>query len=124
MEKHSSALPPPALDLLESRGPGRPLHEIHVNTGMFPARMGGIDMSATEAFVHESGHAVTLLFPDFAADIARRAWRGKPELMAEGYATNFESQWRVDALGVGPRPSYREWDDYMYLGHWKLFPDE
>jgi len=104
-------------------GPGRPTNEIHVNPKMFPARMGGIDMTATEAFVHEVGHAVTKLFPDFAATISRRAWNGSADFVAEGYATNFESQWRV-GMGLGPRPSYRQWGDYTYLGSIKMFPDE
>ena len=90
-------------------------------------------MSATEAFVHEVGHIMGGLFPGHADMINLKATGygtklGVPQESQgegnEGYATNFESQWRVDVLGLGPRPSYKMWDDYIYLGHTNLFPSE
>jgi len=96
---------------------------INVATSLFPRDIGGLKgVSATEAFVHELAHAVSVtMFPGFAAGIGALSAQGDLALQ-EAYATNFESQWRVDILGLAPRPAYHDFNDY--LGHHSLFPFE
>jgi hypothetical protein len=53
---------------------------MNVNLTQFPGPHGGIpNMSATEAFVHETGHMVASLFPGYADAInVRSALKGDP----------------------------------------------
>lgn len=96
---------------------------INVATNLFPKDIGGIKgMSAAEAFVHELGHSVSItMFPGFAAGIGSISSTDLP--FQEAYASNFESRWRAQVLGLGPRPAYHDYHDYTYLPKRPLFPD-
>src|SRR5262249_38749496 len=60
-------------------------HEIHINPAFFPMSAGGVQISDSEAFVHELGHAVGHANPAF-----RAAFFGSSTMPAE--------EWKAERL--------------------------
>ena len=86
----------------------------------------GLTMTATEALVHEIGHAVSALIPGTAAAAQMSAantllLRANRDL--EGYATAFENVWRRTVLGeTSMRSGYFSDGDIGYIPMSEIFP--
>lgn len=102
--------------------------EIGIDTGAFPQTFFGVSVSATEALVHEIGHAVGTLFPGYASsvdalaagtDLMRMGSNGR----REAYATAFENAWRKGVLGATTRRTGYFFDgDVRDVSGTSLFP--
>ncbi|HQN10408.1 MAG TPA: hypothetical protein PK569_22820 [Thermoanaerobaculia bacterium] len=88
----------------------------------FPRNLGGVSVSAAEAFVHESAHALWHAFPGIGAAIGAKtnpgwslfgpSWPGANE----GFATAMENQWRRDVGLEKLRQYYSRPGDYVDPG--------
>lgn len=56
---------------------------------------GNAPLSRAGVLVHEIGHAVASLFPDFARSFSERHGRDSPTKRGEAYAVNFENRYRA-----------------------------
>jgi hypothetical protein len=102
--------------------------EIGIDTGAFPQNFFGVTSSATEALVHEIGHAVGSLFPGYASSVDLMAAGSSLMRMGstgrmEAYATSFENAWRRGVLGASTlRRGYFYDGDVRDIGNTPLFP--
>lgn len=95
---------------------------IFLDLSNFPRILGNVSVSAAEAFVHESAHALWQAVPGIGAAIGAKtnpgwsllgpAWPGANE----GFATALENQWRRDVGLRSLRQFYSHQGDYVDPG--------
>jgi hypothetical protein len=102
---------------------------IGVDPSAFPQAFFGVpDASATEALVHEMGHAVGSLFPGYASSVDMMAAASPLMRMGstgrmEAFATAFENAWRQSTLGAANlRNGYYAPYDVRDIGNTPVFP--
>ena len=99
---------------------------ILIETGMFPRQTGDVTGTARTALVHETGHAMRSVFPDFFGR-ANAQLVGRSFVLAlkgEGYAVNFENRYRRDR-GLGIRYTYDpNYPDVLVDFNVSLFPED
>jgi len=80
---------------------------IYLEPGMFPHQTGDVTGTARITLVHETGHALGQIFPEYFQKL-NTIFSGDDRVLwlrAEGYAINFENRYR-GSIGVDIRTSY------------------
>jgi len=89
---------------------------IFLNLNSYPMNLGGVSVSAAEAFVHESAHALWQAFPGIGTAVGSKTnpgWASGWPGPNEGFATAIENQWRRDVGLEKLREFYSRRGDYV-----------